>query len=142
MSNVVALNLEDLVPQASSFSLDKFPGQAFKLGAYTLGVQIWVTNKYGKERWNDAVAKQDIEALAGLAYHVLDAEGRKTFPTFEDFLNSVVTYGDRRELMNGVLTTMGLSQPVLKKATAQLEDAAKKKPKPQKNHSTGASSTI
>ena len=144
MSNkILKLNLDDLEPQASSFELSTYPDKKFHLEAYTLQVQLWAQKTFGKERLGNAVAAEDIGTLVELAHYILDDEGKKTFPTVDDLIGAVVNYKDRRALVHGVLDTLGLSQPVLKKLSEDMEGDKKKEGK-QKSpvaRSTGANSS-
>lgn len=143
MSKTVALDLSDLQPADGFFELSTKPEKRFRLLPYTLRVQLWATKHFGKDKLQSAVTKQDIEVLSELAHHVLDAEGKKEFPSLESLQDAVLSYKDRKALVDAVLETIGLSQPVLKKLTEQLEAKEKEgnAPDPAENSTGEKSST-
>lgn len=138
MQNVMKLNLTDLVPQEAPFSLSSRPGKTFKLCAYTLRVQAWAEKRYDKEQLQAAIMGNDITAYTDLVYYMLVE--KKEFPDQDNFLDAVTTFADRQAVTQALLTSIGLSQPILKKLAEQVEgDEAGNAESPSQK--TGASIT-
>lgn len=120
----ILLNLTDLEVADAPLKLSRFPDRTFTLGAYTLRVQLWAIKTFGEERLQHSIQRRDIETLCQLAYHVL--KEKDVFPTYDSFLDAIYSHYDRTALTDAVLTTVGLSQPVLKKLAEDYEAQVKK----------------
>lgn len=131
----LVVNLEDLEPTDVEFELSQYPGKKFTLGAYTLRVQLWAAKTFGKEQLHQALIDRDAEILASLAYHVL--KEKDLFKTYDEFLEGIRNFKDRSTLLNAILGTVGMSQPIMEKLAAQLEG---NEPAPSEKL-TGANST-
>ena len=130
------LDLSDLVPQEVKFKLSGTKDVEHTLGAYTLRVQLYAAKTFGSEAIERAIATRDLIILPQLAWYVL--KDKKFFAdSFDNFLDAVVSYQDRETVVNAMLETAGLSQPVLEKLAKQLE----KNESAPANEPTGANST-
>lgn len=123
MQKTMKLNLDDLVPQEAHFRLSSTGETVHTLKPYTLRVQMLAIKKFGEEKLGAAIQNSDVAVLVELAWDVL--KDQKPFANFEDFLEKIVTYKDRQAVVDAMLTTAGLSQPVLEKLAAQLEEQQK-----------------
>lgn len=140
---VAKLDLSDLSPAPAEFKLSGYPDHTFRLGAFTLRVELWVKKTLGKETLHRAIATQDLELILPIGWHVLDQESKKLFSDMDAFAEAIVTFQDRGNFSSAVMETFGLSQPVLEKIAKDLEEAAKKEKAlaEEKEKLTGADST-
>jgi len=79
------------------------------LRAYTLDVQEYFEDKYGME-WDviTALRKEPNKFFRELAYELLDENGKKDYPTLQDFKNkTTVQEFNETELANKVMATIG-----------------------------------
>jgi hypothetical protein len=118
------VNISELVPQEAEFQLSSTNELVHVLKPYTLGVQLWAAKKFGSEILEKALNTRDAEVLSELAWHVL--RDKSVFSnSFENFLDSVVTFQDRSNLLTAIFQTVGMSQPVLENIAKQIEDKNK-----------------
>ena len=106
------LKLEDLKPAEASFSLSDKPGTIFVLKKFTLADQIWAKKTFG-DRLATILEKVELEGIAELAFHLL--KDKTQFKDFAEFAENIVTHDDKLAVLTGLLTTIGISQPVLDK---------------------------
>jgi len=81
------------------------------LRAYTLDVQEYFEDKYGME-WDviTALKKEPNKFVRELAYELLDENGKKDYPTLQDFKNkTTVQEFNETELANKVMAAIGFS---------------------------------
>lgn len=114
----VKLALEDLKPAESTFSLYEKSGKVYTLKKFTLADQIWAKRTFG-DRLGEIFEKVDLPGIAELAHHLL--KDKTDFPDFLTFAENIVTQEDKIGLIKALLTTIGVSQPVIQK----LEEAEK-----------------
>lgn len=103
-------SLSDLKPQEATFKLDAFPDKEFTLKRFSLASQMWCTETFGTERLRSMFETQHMPDIAKLCYYLLKD---KTNMSYENFLENICSYQDKINLISAILTTIGLSQPVL-----------------------------
>ena len=138
MQNTLKLSLEDLVPQEATFTLSTTRERVHTLKPYTLRVQLHAQQRFGEAKVVEAIQRSDMAVLVELAWFVL--KDKKPFQdNYETFLDAIESYKDRQAVVDAMLTTAGLSQPVLEKIEKQLgaQSQGNESPSP----STGANST-
>lgn len=118
---IIKLNLDDLIPQDVQIELSTMPGTKLTLGAFTLRVQLWATKTFGgRDGLERLIGEQPAEELAQLSWHVL--KEKDLFKNnYDTFLDKVVTFKDRTAIKDGILKSIGLSQPVLENIEKQIK---------------------
>jgi hypothetical protein len=139
------INLEDLVPVETNFTLDTLPGQTFTLCRWSLRVRAWAVAKYTSPGLKLIFEQQRIDEIAELTYFML--KDKAAFGDSKDkFLDSVVSIGDQVRIIKALLGAVGIGEPEIKKITDSIkpedrvETAAD--PKPQAKRKTGAKSSM
>lgn len=112
-TNPDELTLEDLSPLVAELELSTFPGETFHLNKFTLKQRIWATKKWGAEKIQEAFAASDPEVIAEITWALLE-EKERFENSFDKFTESVVSMSDMYNLQTALLTTVGLSEPVIK----------------------------
>jgi hypothetical protein len=108
------LKLEDLVPMEVTFKLSSKGDKEYTLKRFSLREQIWIRNKYGSvERVQQIFKTMDLVAISEIAHHLL--KDKTDFPTFLDFAECIITHEDKVAVMKGMLSTIGISQPLFDK---------------------------
>ncbi len=143
------LNLHDLVPKKVTFHLSTMPEDQTQtrtnltLCRWSLRVRAWATEKYTSAGIQDIFVKQEIGAIADIAWFML--EEKALFPKGkEDFLDSVASIQDQINIMKALLGSLGIGEPEIEKINAKLpqpesaDSTAPKKKAPSKK--TGAKS--
>lgn len=105
------LDLNDLQPAEAPFSLSN--GKTYTLKKFTLATQIWLQRKFGQENIQGIFTELKIPEISEIVFYLL--KDKQDFKTVEDLQENIVTQKDRVELIQALLTTIGLSQPVLEK---------------------------
>lgn len=118
---IIKLNLDDLIPQDVQIELSTMPGTKLTLGAFTLRVQLWATKTFGgRDGLERLIGDQPVEELAQLSWHVL--KEKDLFKNnYDIFLDKVVTFKDRTAMKDGIMKSIGLSQPVLENIEKQIK---------------------
>lgn len=128
------LDLNDLCPETAKFQTSARPGESFTLNKVTLRTQVWLQKRFGKENIQGIFENQSIPDIAEIAYFLLQEKDK--IKTLDEFLDLIVTHQDRINLLQAMLTTIGLSQPVIDKIAERTMGEMKAPETP-----TGASST-
>lgn len=129
------LDLHDLKPQEATFQLDDKPGKTYTLKKISLSVQIWVNERFGKDKLNGILEHQSLPELSEIIYYML--KDKTDFPALSDFQDCIVTQGDRESLMKAMFLSVGVSQPVLDKLSKEYDEGNV----PSLSQLTGAPST-
>lgn len=117
------LDLHDLKPQEATFTLSEKPGKTYTLVKMSLRVQIWVNERFGKERVTNILGNASIPELSEIVYFMV--KDKTDFPTLESFQECIVTQGDRESMLAAMITSVGISQPVLEKMSKDYDDEKK-----------------
>ena len=107
------LSLNDFDPMPAELVLSSFPKMVFHLKKFTLRDRLWVTKEWGAEAVKEAFEKSDPEFMAKVTWRLLD-EKDVFEDNFENFLEAIVGLGDMYNVQTALLTTVGLSEPVIK----------------------------
>lgn len=115
------LTLEDLLPEEAALELS---GKKFTLNRMTLRGQVWLKNKFKSE--DDPTAEktmtrifsdQAMEEISEIAFFLIKEKDQ--VKSVGDFQDLVVTQADRKKLIQALLTTLGISQPIIDKLAKQ-----------------------
>lgn len=142
------LELQDLEPRESQFSLKDFPEKKFTLRRWSLRVKAWASTNYGSERLQQIFQHLKIDEIAEIAWYMLKDDDKKTFGDSQDeFLDHICSVKDQLAVITAMLETLGIGEPEMKKLQAAKEkrDAEQKAKTPDPNQSrprkkTGAKS--
>lgn len=141
-----SISLEDLLPQSAELELN---GRVFTLRPIDLDDQVWLRNKFGDEKLNFIFQNQEMESISQIVYHQLSYEDKLELKAVEindidDDGNEIVLKVtgpmllrkmikgpiDSLKVVNALLHTIGISQPVLDKLAEQ--EIKKKEPMKKK----------
>jgi len=129
------LDLTDLKPTEATFVLSKFPEKPMTLKPFSLNAQIWVTERFGVPAIEGIFKDQRIGDISEIVFFLL--KDKSPTPTLESFRESILTKQDKLAMMNALLETIGISQPVM----AELTKAASSGNAESLNQLIGASTT-
>lgn len=129
-------DLEDLKPEEATFTLSEKPGVKLTLCKFSLRVQIWTHQHFGKERLEGIFTDRAIPEMAEIVYFML--KDKTEFPTLDAFMDGIVTQADRVSIISALMTSVGVSQPVIEKLAKGNTLGNEPSPSPEL---TGASST-
>ena len=138
------LQITDLVPKETTFTLSDFEGETYTLCRWSLRVRTWATNKYTSEGLHEIFSKQKINEIAEMAYFMLKEKNK--FPSLEIFLEHVNTVQDQVNVMLALLGAIGIGEPEIEQLSANLpKPPVKEEPndpnaKSPKSKKTGAKS--
>ena len=104
------LDLHDLQPKEAQFNLGE---TALTLRKFTLASQIWTQQRFGTENIQGIFSNLRLGEISEIAYYLL--KDKKPFPTLESFQEAVVTQRDKMNLIQALLDTVGISQPVIER---------------------------
>jgi hypothetical protein len=126
MDKNMPLNLLDLVPKESHFTLASHAEKEFTLCRWSLRVRAWAMDKYTPEGLKDIFEKLKISEIAEMAWFMLK---EKEFfgDSKETFLDAISSVQDQVNLIKAMIATVGVGEPEIKKVSDALE---KKTPKP------------
>lgn len=134
------LTLDDLTPVESNFELSN--GKTYTLKRFSLRAQAWCKTRFG-EAIHSIFEKQQVLEMAEIAHFLLKSKAemerdgtppharqgyRDEFASFEDFAEQIVSMRDRISLIEALLATIGISQPII--AQLHKEELAKSKKAP------------
>lgn len=122
------LDLNDLRPQEAKLELSEHPGKTYVISKITLRVQIWLNERFGKEKISEIFTNASLPEIAEIIYYLV--KDKTDFPTLPEFLDAVVTQQDRVNLMTAMMQSVGISQPLLKKLSEDEAPASGNAPSP------------
>ena len=132
--NKMTIDLNDLLPQEAEFKLSKFPDKIYTVVEFSLYYQAWAKKRYGADL-KTIFENQALPEISEMVHHML--KNKNDFPTLEDFQKAILTQQDRVSVMQAVIKSIGLSQPIINQiAKDNLEGNAISPSQP-----TGAQST-
>ncbi len=112
------LNLNDLKPKEFDLELSERPGKPFTLKKFSLASQIWVSNRFQNDNIEEIFKNQRIGDISEIAYYLIkDKHGL----SLEQFQELVVTQKDKVALIQAMLETIGISQPLIAEITKAQE---------------------
>ncbi len=135
----VPLNLADLSPIEAAFELSgrKAP---LTLCRWSLRVRAWAVAKYTSEGLDQIFRKQDISAIADMAYFMLKEKDQ--FKSQDDFLDAICSIQDQINLIKALLQSVGIGEPEMQKIAASLPKPSEPEaPVKKKRAKTGAKSS-
>lgn len=125
-----ALNLADLVPKETAFTLSTMPGQTFILCRWTLRVRAWAIAKYTSQGIDEIFKNMKIDEIADMAYFMLKDKG--PFNNDKDtFLDAVSSIQDQLNIIKALLGAVGIGEPEMKKFTDSLDKKKVNPPAPE-----------
>jgi hypothetical protein len=104
------LDLKDLLPEDSNLELS---GKQFTLNKMTLRGRIWMQKKFTEDKIKQIFSDLSFEEISEIAYFLLKEKDQ--VKSVEDLQDLVVTQQDRVNLIQSMMATIGLSEPVVKK---------------------------
>lgn len=113
-----AIDLHDLKPRTAQFELSEFPNKKLNLEKFSLLVQIWADERFGKDAIKDIFENSKIRYVSEFVYFLL--KEKEEFPTLESFQAQIATQQDRINIMKALFETIGISQPVLDKMEKEI----------------------
>lgn len=117
------INLADLVPKESTFTLSTLPGRSFTLCRWSLRVRAWATEKYTSAGLQKIFELQDINAIGTLAWFMLKEKDQfKSFGDEGGFLDQIVSSQDQLNVILALLGAVGIGEPEMD----AFKDSAKK----------------
>lgn len=120
------LNLDDLQPSESSFTLSEYPGRVFVLKKFSLAARIWTRKRFG-DGLSDVFEKKDLAGLCEIAHNLLkDPKDKVLFPTFLAFAEAVMTTDDYQSISKALLQTVGIDDKLILEMAAKIEADEKK----------------
>lgn len=123
------LNLNDLEPQEAEFELSTMPGVKHRLKIISLRVQIWLDERYGVGKIKDIFENQNMKEISEICFYLLKDKspfkGENGIPC-EEALQEAITLKDKTVVFMALLTSIGLSQPVIDKFAKDYDQAQKK----------------
>lgn len=106
------LNLADLVPKETTFSLSTQPNKIYTLCRWSLRVRAWAIEKYGHNGLKEIFEQQKIDEIADMAFFML--KEKDAFKTKDDFLDAISSVRDQVEIIKALLGAVGIGEPELK----------------------------
>lgn len=138
------LNIIDLVPKETAFSLSTFPDRTFTLCRWSLRVRAWAMEKYSSEELKEIFSGIKINEIADIAYFML--KEKDFFKTKDDFLDAISSTQDSVNIITALTGSIGIGEPEIKQIQESIDAGkdpvsmdVKKNKKPSK---TGAKSLI
>lgn len=119
--------MEDLKPQEADFQLS---GKTYTLKKFSLDAQIWVRAKFKQDELESIFREQKIPEIAEIAHYLL--KDKTDFPTFKEFSETIAGPLDTHNVLQAMLTTIGLSQPIQEAIKKEIKDPKPKPPKKKK----------
>ncbi len=119
------LNLFDLVPKETAFTLSTTGEKKFTLCKWTLRVRAWAVTTYGSAGLKELFEKQDIQKIADVAFFMLkekDDFGGNTPEGRDNFLDAISTLPDQLSVINALLGAVGIGEPERKKVSDAMDD--------------------
>jgi hypothetical protein len=135
LSKRYMINLDDLKPAEATFVLSEFPGKTFTLKKFSLAARIWVNQRFGKDNIPKIFERQSLSEISEIVFYLL--KDKATIPTLEDFQENIVTQKDNVAVMQALLTTIGISEPVIENLKKSIDQGNA----PSLSQPTGAQST-
>lgn len=140
------LNLFDLEPRESTFTMPSVPDKTFTLSPWSLRVRAWAFDKFGAQNLDVIFKEQRISEIADIAYFML--KDKDVFPTKDSFLDAVRSLRDQLNLITALLGAIGIGEPEMKQIkdsiAANMKPEVPVDPKPQSpkaKKKTGAKSS-
>jgi hypothetical protein len=142
------LELTDLFPETGMFTLRATGDHVHKLRPVSLADHAWLEqNLGGKEAVEKAFSTQDLHALSRLVFHLLEDKTPFAAEEVEEWSEDGELLGTKKvggaaklrafirgtseqiAVLHALLTTIGISQPILEKLEKEIDqaDAAEKK---------------
>jgi hypothetical protein len=131
------LDLSDLKPQEAEFKLSEKPEKTYRLKKFTLATRIWINERFGKDKIKTLFENQSMPEVSEVVYFML--KDKSDFPTLNDFQEAVVTQADFISLFESLLTSVGLSEPIIEKIAQSEAQESGNAPSP--NQPIGAKSS-
>jgi len=119
--NNTPLNLLDLVPRESTFTLAALPDKTFTLCKWSLRIRAWAKSKYTSEGLKNIFEKQQIEEIAEMAYFML--KEKDDFKSLDDFFDAICSVQDQVNVIMALLGAVGIGEPEIK----AIDDSLRKK---------------
>ncbi len=107
-------DLHDLQPQEAKLTLGN---HSFILKKFSLAAQIWTEQRFGAGQIEGVFKNQRIPEISEIAYYLIVEKP----PTLTAFQELVCTQQDKINLIQALLETVGLSQPVIEKLAKENE---------------------
>ena len=116
----MALLLQDLIPEETTFKLHKTGDKKYWICAFSLRVRVWIQQRYKLEEFEAVLKKSDTAKIAELVYFML--KDKSDFPTQDDFFDAIRTPMDNWEIHKAVLHSMGVSEPRAEELAKEISD--------------------
>jgi len=113
------LNLADLVPKETTFTLSTQPDKTFTLCRWSLRVRAWAIEKHGSEGLKDIFENQKIDEIADMAFFML--KDKTEFKTKDEFLDSVSSVQDQVNVIKALLGAVGIGEPEMQKIQKEID---------------------
>lgn len=107
------LNLMDLVPKETEFTLSSDPAKKITLCRWSLRVRAWAIAKYTSQGLKEIFEQHKIDEIADMAFFML--KDKELFKSKDDFLDAIVTIQDQVDLIKALLGAVGIGEPEFKK---------------------------
>lgn len=133
------ITLEELVPQASQFTLKKLPGVTFHLRPVSVDDELWLQREFGA-RLQMIFERVSIREICRIVFHQLEEESKEhlakrsvTIMNEEgekvtqavggaDLLRCLISgMPEKMEVVRALTETIGISRPVMDKLIADAE---------------------
>lgn len=108
-------DLNDLKPVESTFKLSN--GKEYTLKKFSLAAQIWMHQRFGAEKVQQIFEKVSIPEICETVHFLM--KDKSDFPTFLDLAEAITTQADRLAIVQAIIETIGISQPMIDKITAE-----------------------
>jgi hypothetical protein len=114
------LDLNDLQPKESKIVLSEKPGKTYTLKKFSLAAQIWLRDTYGPDKIKDIFENQRLGEIAEIAFYLM--KDKSEFKTPIEFMECIVTQQDRINLIEALLETIGISQPIIDQLSKEYDE--------------------
>lgn len=130
------LDLNDLKPAEATLALSEYPARIFTLKKFSLNAQIWVNERFGDPQAIQGIFKNlRIGEISEIVYFLL--KEKDAFKSLDEFREAIVSPKDKVEMVNALLRTIGISQPIVDKLKKEADAGNEQSP----SQLTGAPST-
>lgn len=117
------LDISDLKPTEAILKLSDHPDKDFVLKKISLATRIWLKENFEEAALPGIFENKNLSEISKIAYQLL--KDKQTFPTLESFQEAIVTHADFVALVQAMLTTIGISEPVYKRLVQEAEAEGK-----------------
>ena len=102
------LTVTDLIPETAELTLK---GKTYNFKKYSLLAKTHFIKKYGVEELVKQLSSNCAEIVySEIAYYLIDAEGKKDFPTFDSFQEAFTSPQEQLDMVDAIKITMGQSK--------------------------------